>query len=1316
MTFQKRISILKLSCVGVLISLSGGNSTGSGGDSAVERFLPDRIYVPDPSGDRPKRAVAIKPEVRSQKPDSDQEKADPSVRVEDQSGKEPISPPTPDSASDDPEPREPAGTNEAQRPESLQSILERARMGEVQQKPGGQPDSLPVIRNEDITRPDPLDPRSEEPVAEGSSQEDAEEMPPLITGNENRSTEGRTNTPTLATGPREAIPNPDEDLAFPLTLTIPGFDPASGTVTDSETHTNADTGERSDTQTPPPDIPQTDPSLLYAAPFAVGVGATLGEESDVYVDALVPFWQAKTASSRTIAFLVPRLTSGEEASNGSLGIGFRHLNGQLDFLGRGFPWIIGTNIFYDFTNSPTHSFDYQQFGAGLEWMSPYIDLRINAYFPESTRNQIDETSSSSTSQRSRTSTETSYGNPFATGHTIVQPFTTTTTTITRRTTTTRFFEQYETALEGYDAEAGFLLPPELTFFPVRLYGGYYSFDNPYGEDIAGPKARVEVRPLSFLLLDASWYDDAELLGSEWYLGARADILIGGGRRPPSSSKPLHDTAEGPKTKAYNPWGDFNRRLVERIPRNYRAILIETPFIENESRRQIRSSTSTNTSTETGTDLIAADLIFVDASRGALAAPGTWENPRNTIQGGANLAVANLGSTGRIWTVWTQGGVGPYDEDVTVTDSVRFTSNAIPIPAKGGYVFGGNLPGPVVDGGFLFGTLPASAASPIINVASIQGYEITGGHSGAALAAATFVNVRSVNFSRNRVDTVTGNGVQITQRGNASGSGTLTRNGIFNTGGDAVNIDLADEASGSYTLSDSGYENPGGNVLRIAAADQSTYGVTFTASSASGLPGAAVFLDAAGDSNGTLTVRNSTLNEGGVDASLSGNAQASLAVSGMRIQNDPDSAFSLSADDSSSLTTRVRNNVIRNNQTAFSLEVSGAAVSDTVFSSNTIADSSSHAVSTRYEGNGSQELVVSGNEISSSGGDGIRVVVPDGTVEATVENNTVDMSTGRGMVFRTSVTGDLVATGSNNRITNADGGGILARATGSSELRADLTENEIVDSGSYGIRFQADNSATLDRNAAVRNRIQNAISAAIEFIANDDSLILQGSAFQNPLSNVPVGIRVEASDSSFVNQVINENTISDTTNEGIRFDGRDDSFVELIVSNNNVSSTGSASGIGMFVSGDNFTQGIVSGNVVGPTGQQGIELDSQGSAIGFVSVFGNQVSESSQNAIRVRLLSDQNQSVSIRENTLQQVGSRGINLTTEEAKGIVVYDNTIGTTGGPAVSVDMQTAGLILNGASSGDNIYTGLAVPFTDNGTAPFTGGDGVRINGTVYP
>tara|TARA_R100000027_G_scaffold1806_3_gene1996 strand:- start:15539 stop:19306 length:3768 start_codon:yes stop_codon:yes gene_type:complete len=1123
-------------------------------------------------------------------------------------------------------------------------------------------------------------------------------------------------TPTATASAKKTPPLSTEDLTFPLTLDIPGYDPNAPRTPPSGEDSNSNPQGSMDYQNQVATKP-LDPLLNYSAPATLGVGASLaGDESDLYLDALVPFWQSNSGNSHTIAFLVPRISRSREVmTNGSLGLGFRSLQGEGSLGGDSFPWIIGANVFYDFTHAVSNN-DYNQFGMGIEWMSPFMDFRINGYLPESTENKVAENSQTSRSTSSSSSSSTSYGSLYASGNRVLQPYSTTTTTTFRQTTTTQYFEQYERALKGFDGEAGLLIPVEYTFIPVRFYGGYYSFENPYGEDITGPKARVEIRPFSFLLLDASWYQDEELLGSNWFLGARAEVTIGGNDpATPSSSKPAYDTSEGPKTEAYNPYAGFRSRMVERIPRNYQSVLTLSPFMENLSLRQTSVSTYSSSSTETGQITIASQIIFVDAARGALTGAGTWESPFSTIQGGADLAIANLGSTGSIWTVWTQGGVGPYSENVTVTGSVNFTSNAIPITGQGGQTFGGGA-GPIVQGGFLFGTIPAGPASPTIARGSVRGYEITGGHTAASFAGITFVNVEVADASNNRIDTIGGTGIEVINTGATEASGTFASNGIFNTGGDAIHFNLSDTSQSTYSIQDSGFENLATHAVRVDATDSATYDVAVTRSSATGLSTSALYLNADTDSSGSISATNSQFDGGGVDADITDSANASLTVSGTSFENDPDSVFTLTATGDSNLESTIQNNVLQDNQSGLALSVTGSSVSTTTFSGNSVSNNTTDAVSAEFDSSGTQEFTVSGNEISATDGDAISVRTLAGTADVTISNNTIDTATNRGILVRSSQTSSVTALVSGNGTTQTSGGGIHIRSSGSSNMDSTVQNNVISNSGDYGVRIQGSN-ASLSSNIVQGNTISETVAAAIDIIGANNSIVAV-LAQANAIADITTtGIQAVASNNSNLSLNAFNNNITNTTQEGILFTGQDNSSSRFEARSNLIASVGNASGIQAAYLGNHNAEVIIANNIIGPTAQQGLEINTSDSTTADITISGNGINDSSQDAIRMVLYSTEDQTVSVYSNNLQRTGAHGVNLSTQGPKQVSVYSNQIGTTGGAAVRAKMESGGLVLSGSSAGNNVYTDpTPVPFDSAGTAPYTGGDGVLINNVVYP
>lgn len=163
--------------------------------------------------------------------------------------------------------------------------------------------------------------------------------------------------------------------------------------------------------------------------------------------------------------------------------------------------ILGVNTYYDgrFTEEDNY---FSQFGAGVELLSTWVDLRGNVYLPVGDDRQTVSNFSTEDVDVERTSTR-----------------------ITTTTTTTRF-QIYEEAQEGFDVEIGVLLPVFSEQFPTRVYAGYYDFDATLTPDSDGFRARLETRLHPSLSFDAEWYEDEDLNGTDYFVGFRLHVPFG----------------------------------------------------------------------------------------------------------------------------------------------------------------------------------------------------------------------------------------------------------------------------------------------------------------------------------------------------------------------------------------------------------------------------------------------------------------------------------------------------------------------------------------------------------------------------------------------------------------------------------------------------------------------------------------------------------------------------------------------------------------------------------------------------------------------
>lgn len=205
------------------------------------------------------------------------------------------------------------------------------------------------------------------------------------------------------------------------------------------------------------------------------------EATGAYLDAIVGLWAPETRDA--FVFLNGRFHwEDNDQQITSVGLGFRKLLPGHDV-------ILGANAYYDSVHSE-HGNDIYQLGLGVEVLTHWVDARFNYYLPENDQFVVGRSSTSST-------------------HRNLGPGG------IRINTTQQNFVQLETGLEGFNAEVGFLIPGLDKFAEVRAFIGYYHYDNPFGADFDGVKARLEARLLRGVSVGVEYWDDEELMGGHW---------------------------------------------------------------------------------------------------------------------------------------------------------------------------------------------------------------------------------------------------------------------------------------------------------------------------------------------------------------------------------------------------------------------------------------------------------------------------------------------------------------------------------------------------------------------------------------------------------------------------------------------------------------------------------------------------------------------------------------------------------------------------------------------------------------------------------
>ncbi len=304
------------------------------------------------------------------------------------------------------------------------------------------------------------------------------------------------------------------------------------------------------------------PLVESAEPLAAGtltLGGKFSEDlSTGYVDALVPFAEAGPVTF----FLSGRaLTDNRDQEIYSIGGGVRFLVPDANV-------ILGGNIFYDSIESRFGN-HYDQLGLGVEILTRWVDARFNYYLPDDQRDVI--------GRRSTRDVTTETGSEFESGGFINRNIV--------ETETRRDFARYEAALEGWNAEVGFLIPGLDRYAEVRIFGGYYRYENPFGDDLKGFRGRLEARLLPGLIADVEYWDDEVLNGGHWMAGARVSVPFDFGNLV-HGRNPFEGAGEMFRPRSR----DFRERLGEMVIRSHRIQTVASGYVP--AGKSVSSDTST----------------------------------------------------------------------------------------------------------------------------------------------------------------------------------------------------------------------------------------------------------------------------------------------------------------------------------------------------------------------------------------------------------------------------------------------------------------------------------------------------------------------------------------------------------------------------------------------------------------------------------------------------------------------------------------------------------------------------------------------------
>lgn len=502
------------------------------------------------------------------------------------------------------------------------------------------------------------------------------------------------------------------------------------------------------------------PGIQSLPPDQISAGAIFGDQqSEVFGDILVPVYQHQN----DLIFVNPRGSwNDDDSQEFNFGIGGRHLFPDKSI-------IVGGNIFCD-RRQTTLGNTFNQVGAGVEFLSQWLDARANCYLPENREKKVDEyVVATGTSQE-----HAGYWYaPSAQGHVISQYGYEVDDVYNLKTL--QHYSISERAMEGFDAEIGSLLPiPGLKeIADVKAFVGYFDYNATYGSDVTGVKGRIEVRPVPAIYLDAGWYEDTQLIGSRYSFGVRASIPFDLSRLS-QGKNPFAGALSGFKVGHLKDL--FPSRLTEMVIRDLHIRTDVSNPTELVNDRRVLEKTLVSHERKDYTETLARDVTFVDNDNRSGVENGTWENPYRQINVGMRNAIGNL--------VYVGDAAQPYYENVVMREGITLWGSGAPIYGAHGVFRGSGVPS--VNGQGLGPTIT------LANHVMVTGFELMQPMGTSSSHPVIYgENVSDVTIMNN---TIRGNGsassgIELKSTSMPSFETTISGNSIMGAAGAGVDISL-----------------------------------------------------------------------------------------------------------------------------------------------------------------------------------------------------------------------------------------------------------------------------------------------------------------------------------------------------------------------------------------------------------------------------------------------------------------------------------------------------------------------------------------------
>ncbi len=259
---------------------------------------------------------------------------------------------------------------------------------------------------------------------------------------------------------------------------------------------------------------------LPAGTFTAG-GKFSNHTESAFLDATVPFAQA---GNFTFFGDLRGTWDDNQQLLLSVGLGARYLV-------PGHEIIIGGNVYYDYIDSQYHN-HFDQLGLGAEVLTRWFDARFNWYLPDSGVHPA----------------------VFGPG-----------------------FLLNESALDGFNLEAGVLIPGLDKYIEARLFGGYYQYHSRVGAKFEGWKARAEIRWTPAIITDVEYWGGNigranAVNGGNWVASVRVSLPFDIGNLF-AGKNPFAGAGDALK---FGQRREFKERLGEQVWRSHRDQTILSP--------------------------------------------------------------------------------------------------------------------------------------------------------------------------------------------------------------------------------------------------------------------------------------------------------------------------------------------------------------------------------------------------------------------------------------------------------------------------------------------------------------------------------------------------------------------------------------------------------------------------------------------------------------------------------------------------------------------------------------------------------------------